>query len=127
MMSSEFRRFLCFCLVGVANTGLHMLIVLTLAESLHWQPTWANVTAFASANLFSYIANSRWTFSAVKGDAFRYPRFLIVSLVGLALSWSCVALAVQAGLHYLFGVIGSVLIVAVSGYILNRLFVFRRA
>ncbi|NSL55468.1 GtrA family protein [Uliginosibacterium aquaticum] len=125
MIRAEFPRFLRFCAVGVANTGVHMLIVLTLAELLHWPPPLANAMAFLGANLFSYILNSRWTFATMKGDASRYPRFLAVSLVGLAISWASVELAMLAGLHYLFGVVGSVLLVAVSGYILNRLFVFR--
>ncbi|GAB2903210.1 hypothetical protein GCM10027046_35670 [Uliginosibacterium flavum] len=125
MMQKEFGRFVRFCLVGVANTGVHMLIVVSLAELLHWPPDWANVTAFVCANLFSYAVNSRWTFAVMKGDASRYPRFLAVSLVGLCLSWACVKLAIHLNLHYLIGVAGSVVLVAVSGYVLNRLFVFR--
>lgn len=125
MIRAEFTRFLRFCVVGVANTGVHMLVLLALAELLHWSPSLANACAFLCANLFSYLVNSRWTFAAMKGGATRYPRFLAVSLVGLTLSWACVELAMRLGLHYLVGVAGSVLLVAVSGYILNRLFVFR--
>ena len=125
MMQAEFGRFARFCLVGLANTGVHMAVVLLLAEILRWQPTWANVSAFICANLFSYAVNSRWTFASMQGDRTRYLRFLAVSLTGLAISWACVRLAIQLNLHYLIGVAGSVLLVAVSGYVLNRLFVFR--
>lgn len=125
MIRAELKHFVRFCLVGVANTGVHMLIVLALAELLHWAPPLANAAAFICANLFSYIVNSRWTFVAMQGGASRYPRFFAVSLVGLAISWASVELAMRLGLHYLVGVVGSVLLVAVSGYVLNRLFVFR--
>jgi putative flippase GtrA len=125
MIQHEFPRFLRFCLVGVANTGVHMLIVLALAELLHWPPDWANVSAFICANLFSYAINSRWTFASMQGDRTRYLRFLAVSLTGLAISWASVRLAMLLHLHYLIGVAGSVVLVAVSGYVLNRLFVFR--
>ena len=126
MMRSEFGRFVRFCVVGVANTSVHMVIVLLLAEILHWTPQLANVAAFVCANIFSYAVNSRWTFASMRGqNRARYPRFLAVSLVGLGLSWACVELAIRLGLHYLIGVAASVLVVAVSGYILNRIFVFQ--
>lgn len=125
MIRAELKRFVRFCLVGVANTGVHMLVVLMLVEGLAWIPPLANVTAFLCANLFSFLVNSRWTFATMQGGASRYPRFFAVSLVGLAISWACVELALLTGLHYLVGVVGSVLLVAVSGYVLNRLFVFR--
>lgn len=126
MMRAELTRFVRFCLVGVANTALHMLIIVTLAEALHWPPTWANVMAFTCANLFSYALNSRWTFTTTTNDISRYPRFLAVSLVGLAISWGCVKIALILNLHYLVGVVSSVVLISIVGYVLNRLFVFHR-
>lgn len=122
--SPEQKRFLRFCVVGVANTLLHLAVVYTLVEVLGLLPTMANVLAFIVANLFSFLVNSRWTFQQAAGLQ-RYSRFLVVSLTGLVLSWLCVALAGQLGVHYMLGVIASVGAVAVSGYLLNRRFVFR--
>ncbi|KAF7598161.1 MAG: hypothetical protein CGU28_13820 [Candidatus Dactylopiibacterium carminicum] len=125
MIHEEFRRFLRFCAVGVANTGLHLLVVLVLVEWLHWRPSLGNALAFVCANLFSFAVNSRWTFAGSKGGFGRYPRFLAVSLSGLLISWASVEIAQWLALHYLVGVVGSVGLVALSGYVLNRLFVFR--
>ncbi|MDP5240146.1 GtrA family protein [Uliginosibacterium sp. 31-16] len=127
MIQAEFGRFVRFCLVGVANTGAHMAVVLLLVERLHWQPARGNVGAFLCANLFSYLVNSRWTFASMQGDRTRYPRFLAVSLVGLTISWSCVKIALLLNQHYLLGVAASVVIVSIVGYVLNRLFVFPHA
>lgn len=124
MKGAEYARFIRFCTVGLANTGVHMVTVLLLTEALHWAPSWANMMAFACANVFSYLLNSRWTFTAPTDQVSRYPRFLAVSLVGLTISWGCVKIALLLDLHYLLGVGASVVIVSIVGYVLNRLFVF---
>lgn len=123
-LSFEQKRFLRFCMVGVANTLLHMAVVYTLVEEVGMLPRLGNMLAFVVANLFSFFVNSRWTFQQAAGLQ-RYTKFFLVSLTGLALSWLCVALAEKIGVHYMLGVIASVGAVAVTGYLLNRRFVFR--
>jgi putative flippase GtrA len=48
----------------------------------------------------------------------------LVSLVGLFISWSAVWAAQQAGFHYALGIVSSVVLVALAGYVMNRHFVF---
>ena len=121
---AELWRFLRFCTVGVANTVLHLMVVYALVELLMFAAPLANALAFVVANLFSFFANSRWTFQQ-SSDIQRYLRFVAVSCVGLAISWLSVVGAQSMGFHYMLGVVVSVVAVALSGYILNRLFVFR--
>lgn len=84
----------------------------------------ANVAAFALANIVSYLLNSTWTFRRRRSLA-GYARFFMVSLVGLLISWGAVLGTESLGMHYLVGVLLSVFFVAVTGYLLNRQFVFK--
>lgn len=120
----EFEHFLRFCVVGVANTLVHVGAVMGLADGAHIAPPLANVLAFCIANVFSYFVNTHWTFRTRASWAI-YTRFLAVSLVGAGLSWGAVECALLMHLHYLIGVVASIGAVAVVGYGLNRLFVFR--
>ena len=76
------------------------------------------------ANIGSYAMNSRWTFGAPMSIN-RYARFLMISLVGLAITYGCSSVAMRFQLHYLVGVALSVALVTLTGFILGRLFVFR--
>ena len=121
--SCEFWRFVRFACVGVGNTVIHLFVVTSLVEVIGIAPPPANTAAFALANIFSYFMNSAWTFRRKKTLG-GYGRFLTVSLVGLAVSWSCVFTAELLDFHYLIGVVASVFFVASIGYVLNRCFVF---
>ncbi|MEP9318844.1 GtrA family protein [Pseudomonas sp. LABIM340] len=117
------RQFIKFSSVGILNTGVHIIIAFSLIEISGLSPTTGNALAFLSANLFSFFINSTWTFGH-RISATLYLRFLLVSLVGLFISWSAVWAAQQAGFHYALGIVSSVILVALAGYVMNRYFVF---
>lgn len=98
------RKLISFLGIGVANTLVHALTVIALIEGTACHPVLANVAGFFLANTFSYFANSCWNFG-VQASVRRYTRFLLVSLVGLALTILLSAAAVAAGWHYLLGVV----------------------
>lgn len=90
--------------IGLGNTLLHTGIVVAFVEILHIHPSIANAIAFIFANIFSYWANSRWSFrrpSSLK----QYGRFLFVSLIGLSITIAISSLASWAGWNYLIGLI----------------------
>jgi putative flippase GtrA len=118
----SFTKFAC---VGVGNTAIHICIVFLLVEQLVVQPPFANAVAFAAANIVSYLLNSTWTFQQ-KASLVGYYRFIAVSLVGLSISWVCVVISQSIGMHYMVGVLVSVVFVAVIGFFLNRHFVFKK-
>ena len=117
-------KFIRFCCVGACNTAIHIGLVLLQVEVFLLAPPTANVIAFLFANMASYLLNSTWTFQK-KTSAKLYLKFFLVSLIGLAISWSAVRLTVYLQLHYLIGVIGSISLVVIVGYALNRHFVFK--
>jgi putative flippase GtrA len=95
-------RFVNFSIIGVANTVIHLAVVVALVEGLQANPVLANCIAFIVANLFSFYANGRWNYP----DRFehrRYGRFLAVSLIGLGVTAGASGIAAALGWHYLLG------------------------
>lgn len=92
-----------FSLIGIVNTLLHLLIVAGLVELFRIYPILANGMAFICANLFSFWANSRWSFRVAMTHQ-HYARFLTVSLLGLTVSLISVAISEAMDWHYLIGV-----------------------
>ncbi|QTN28834.1 GtrA family protein [Rhodoferax sp. AJA081-3] len=97
-----FRRIAGFSTIGVLNTFIHLGVVTALVELLSVHPVLANCLAFVVANVFSFYANSRWNYGTPM-DGSRYKRFLLVSLMGLAITAGLSAMAETLGWHYLMG------------------------
>ena len=96
------RKLAKFSGIGLANTALHIGIVVLLVEILHAHSAMANTIAFVVANIFSYWANSRWNFKT-PNSLQQYGRFFAVSIFGLAITIMTSSLAAYAGWHYLIG------------------------
>jgi putative flippase GtrA len=97
------RQLTGFSLIGVVNTLIHLMIVTGLVEFLGISPVPANGLAFICANLFSFWANSRWSFRIIATRQ-RYLRFFTVSLLGLVISLIAVTISEFLQWHYLVGV-----------------------
>ncbi|MCW5721251.1 MAG: GtrA family protein [Devosia sp.] len=72
-----------FALVGLAATGVHYLVALTL--SLIMPVTWANPFGFLVAFGVSYIGHGRLTFRLAEGEhqhRKRLPRFALTATTG---------------------------------------------
>lgn len=122
-INGDLKKFIKFAMVGLLNTGIHIVAVYLLVERATVEPPLANAIAFLCANVFSYFMNSIWTFQARK-ELTVYLKFLTVSTVGLAISWTCVYCTRFFDINYMYGVISSVFVVAVASYWLNSRFVF---
>lgn len=113
------RQFTGFSLIGVANTLIHLIIVTGLVELFSVHPLPANGIAFISANIFSFWANSRWSFRAAITSQ-RYVRFLTVSLIGLAISLIAIAISETLQWHYLVGVLLSFIFLPLITFLTHR-------
>ncbi|WP_312916342.1 GtrA family protein [Stutzerimonas kunmingensis] len=121
--SEELLRFVRFACVGVANTLVHLVAVVFLVELVSISAPLANAMAFMIANMGSYFLNSGWTFRRGR-SLVGYGRFVLISSAGLVISWGFVLASQVLAQHYLVGVVSSVIVVAVVGYLLNKRFVF---
>ncbi|HSW05009.1 GtrA family protein [Aquabacterium sp.] len=120
------RQFASFAAIGALNAGIHVALVAGLVEAAGWTPVPANVLAFVVANLFSFWANSRWTFQS-RRNLRRYARFITVSLAGLALTLSISALGQALGWHYLASVALLVGVLPIVSFGANRFWTWRPA
>ncbi len=113
------RQLTGFSLIGVINTLIHLIIVTGMVELLEVHPIPANGFAFISANLFSFWANSRWSFQTAV-TSHRYARFLIVSLAGLTVSLIAVAISETLHWHYLIGVLISFIFLPLMTFLAHK-------
>lgn len=126
LRSDTARQFVGFAAVGLLNTLLHMGVLLGLVEGVGVQPALANGAAFVCANLFSYWANSRFTFRTTP-TLRRYGRFALVSLAGLAVAILSTQAALALHFHYLVGVGVSFVLLPVLSFTANKVWTWRHA
>ncbi len=120
----ELSRFCRFAIIGVLNTFVHLAVVVSLVEWLHVFPVWANGAAFICANIFSFWANSRWSFKRAMSRAL-YARFLAVSLLSLLATLGVTALGEWLGVYYLVSVFITFLTLPVVTYLAHRYWTYR--
>lgn len=118
------RALLVFGIIGVCNTLLHSLTVVTLVESGIATPVPANVAGFLIANTFSFFSNS-WLAFQLKPTWARYGKFALVSLTSLVLTVCLSAWAEAMHWHYLAGLGLVMLCGPVLTYLLHKAFTFR--
>lgn len=117
-----------FLATGVFATLIHTATVLVFVAL--WVPTPSQVTAngvaFVVANVFSYVVNSLWSFSAPL-HGMRFLRFLTVSGLGFLGTLVMAYVAELSGLNPLEGVVLVVCTMTPVSFVLHRRWTFRGA
>jgi putative flippase GtrA len=92
-MSDLFIKFLKFGIVGASGVGVDFGITWLCKEKLRLNKYVANSTGFLCAVLSNYVLNRVWTFhSQDPSIATQFSKFLLASLVGLAINNSIIYL-----------------------------------
>lgn len=92
------EKFIRFCIIGIINTIIHLIIYNLLREK--YGGTIATTIAFIMASLFSYFANSLYTYkAAIKKKTF----FLVMLVFVIKLLLND---GLEFGLSYLFTKVG---------------------
>ena len=123
IIHAKYHEFIRFGLVGVANTVVHAGVVIALMEVFAPPAFLANGVAFVFANLMSYALNSRFTFNAPVSYS-GYRRFLLVSLVSLALTLLITSLVEYLRWHYGVGLAVAILLVPILNYLVMKIWAF---
>lgn len=118
------RRILRFSISGLLVTGLHVLIASTLIQFLLVGPSLANGTAFIAATTFSYVINTKWSFSSSLHGK-NMIRFYTVSILGLLLAMTVSGSAEYFGLHYWYGIALVVCIIPPVTFILHYFWTYK--
>jgi len=123
--ASSFVRFGSF---GAIATLIHIFVFTMLVEKFHVSAVMASIPAFVCAMLFSYVANSRWTFRVDVDHGSHLPRYAMVSLIGLGINAMITFIVVDVlALWYGFALMVVVTVVPLITYLLNRRWTYRLA
>lgn len=85
---------------------------------------WANVFAVFIAATFSYIGNTKWSFSESFSRQNGY-RFVVTAGIGCLLAYSISSLAEARGLHYLIGIGLIVICVPAVSFLMHYFWTYR--
>jgi putative flippase GtrA len=118
------KQALRFALSGVFITGLHVLVATSLIKFALFTPSNANGAAFVTATVFSYLANTIWSFSSPLHGR-NLIRFCIVSVIGLSLAMGISGAAQYYGLHYLYGIVLVVCVIPPVTFLLHYFWTYR--
>lgn len=118
---SQIRRFL---LTGLINTAVHTCVAVTLIKALGAGPASANVVAFVTATLVSYLLNTLWSFGQPLSRV-TLVRFITVAAVGATLTAVVAGVADSLGAHYLVGIACVALSVAPVTFILHKYWTYK--
>ena len=118
------RQALRFALSGLLVTGLHVFIATVFIQIVLLAPSLANGVAFLVATIFSYLLNTKWSFSSPLHGRNLF-RFCCVSFIGLFLSMTISGAAQHYGLHYGYGIGLVVCILPPVTFLLHNYWTYR--
>jgi putative flippase GtrA len=114
-----------FAASGLLATAVHVTIATGFIRYVLPEPILANGLAFITATIFSYLANTLWSFSNPLTGA-NFVRFSLVSLVGLALTTLISGTAEHYRLHYIYGIGLVVCLVPPTTFVLHKFWTYRK-
>lgn len=115
-----------FIVTGALVTALGVGVYAIVALGLRWHPQLANVLAYLTAMATGYVMHSRWSF---RGHGTRgrttSAKFVIVSLISLALNSSWIAILTDGfGLSPAWPILPMLFVTPAVTFVLNRKWVF---
>jgi putative flippase GtrA len=121
-----FAQLTRFGVVGLSASVVNFVIVIFLVELFHMYPLLANLFAFFTAFMVSYIGHRYWTF-AHKDHRFVkcMPRFFITALLSLTVSEGLYYLVLRYKVSYEIGLLLVIAIVACLSFTLSKFWAFR--
>lgn len=124
------KQFLKFCIVGGLNTILDFVIYIGLTRPfVFWEKNYilAGFVSFIFAATSSYFLNKTWTFRDRQSKITKqYPKFLLISTIGLLLNLTTLYLLVsQFKIYDLIAKIIAVILVTFWNFIMNKIWTFK--
>ena len=126
-LNSPRLEILRYGFVGVINTAIDAGGFIALVAGLHVPVLPANVVSYSLGIVSSYVLNGRWTFRGASFHglaSYRFIRFIVLNLLGLALSTLLVFVFVQF-IEEIAAKLLTVPIVFFYNYLTSRFLVFR--
>ena len=123
------RQLLKFGVVGASAAAVHMLVVIALVQQLALHPLLANIGAFLTAFIVSYVGHRQWTFEAQnQSHASTGPKFFLVAVLGFISNEALFYLFLNyLPLPYYVSLFIVLILVAASTFILSKIWAFKSA
>jgi putative flippase GtrA len=117
-------KLLRFAIAGLLATLVHVITAAVLIETKSLGPAPANGVAFVTALLFSYVLNTKWSFST------RIARDTLFRFAAVSAAAGSVAAALSGaveyyGLHYSVGIAVVVCIVPPLTFLMHNFWTYR--
>ena len=130
-LADESKQVGKFGVVGIAATGVHMLVFSVLLELTTLTAVAANTYAFVSAVAFSFFGNRHWSFAPPSGDrsqvSFSALKYCAVGLSGYAFNGLSAWLIVDRWMMpYGLALVPMMLVTPVLTYLAIRLWVTKK-
>lgn len=118
-------QFLRYAGAGAVGTGVHYALLIALVQLAHAGAVAASTAGAIAGAIVNYALNHRYTFASTRAHRVALPRFVVVSLLGIALNGLVLA-ATLALLDppYLLAQLVATGAVLAAGYLANRAWTF---
>ena len=113
-----------FALVGMAGFFLDFLVVAAL-QSLGASIAIAHVSGFCLSAAFNYLGHMKWSFHDRPREKSQFARFILVSVMAIALRGGFIAAATELDFPFFAVVLSGIAGGGVVSYIGNEFYVFR--
>jgi putative flippase GtrA len=122
------RRPIRFLVTGIGATLLYALLAAAFSTAMPIKPALGSVLAYGLAAAFSYAGHKYFTFVSSGAHRFEAPRFVVLTLIGLATSFALPAVLSEGfGLPAQVPIELTCLLVPVVNYVVLRHWVFGKA
>jgi putative flippase GtrA len=119
-------KFVKYSIVGILGATLHTGTLIFLVEILKQNPLVSSAAGFLTALIVQYFMNYLWTFRSDQNHRYALPRYVFVSVTGLAMNVSIMYITVNIfGWWYLIGQAIAIILVPISNFLLNYSWSFR--
>ena len=121
------KQFLLYCVIGFSGVTLDFCIYSLLIKNAWLDYQAANAAGYASGTLLSFILNAKFNFRVTDKIALRMVSFFGVALLGYLASAALLHLLIgRLGFDKYLAKAGTLAVVVVLQYNLNRLLSFRK-
>jgi putative flippase GtrA len=119
------KSFFRYGLVGGVATAVHYVMLVLCVEALHWPAFIGSGVGAVIGAQVAFFGNRRFTFAHDGPLGPAWLKFQGTALLGALVGMAIVAIAVQAGWHYLIGQVLATLASLVLTFAVNRAWTFR--
>jgi putative flippase GtrA len=120
---NKLRRFL---VTGALGTALHYGILGLLVETTTIIASIAAMIGASFGAIFNYYVNRKYTFVSTEPHRNAFPKFMLMSFLGVVISGLIVSGAVIMEWHYLIGQCVATLLVLVLNFTISNFLIFKK-